>query len=58
MLNLGQMRPETAAEVIAHAAKELRRDGQGLTGIILMEIIPLQLIPGVGFLLVTLDLSW
>jgi cytidylate kinase len=25
MLNLGQTRPETAAEVIAHAAKELRR---------------------------------
>ena len=25
MLNLGQMRPETAAEIIAHAAKELRR---------------------------------
>jgi cytidylate kinase len=25
MLNLGQMRPEMAAEVIAHAAKELRR---------------------------------
>jgi cytidylate kinase len=29
MLNLGQMRPETAAEVIAHAAKELRVDLQG-----------------------------
>src|SRR5918996_717146 len=28
MLNLGQMRPETAAEVIAHAAKELRVDLQ------------------------------
>ena len=25
MLNLGQMRPEMAAEIIAHAAKELRR---------------------------------
>jgi cytidylate kinase len=29
MLNLGQMRLETAAEVIAHAAKELRVDLQG-----------------------------
>lgn len=29
MLNLGQLRPETAAEVIAHAAKELRVDLQG-----------------------------
>jgi cytidylate kinase len=29
MLNLEQMRPETAAEVIAHAAKELRVDLQG-----------------------------
>jgi cytidylate kinase len=50
-LNLGQLRLETAAEVIAHAAKERRC---WFTGIVLMEIIPWKLIFGAGSLLVTL----
>jgi cytidylate kinase len=51
MLNLGQMRPELAAEIIAHTAKEL---GSRFPGVLLMEIIPLKLISGAGSLLVTL----